>query len=652
MVYNKYGFVADPNKSKLHNAATMLACMPVWYYFTKPTNSACHNLCTEVQPPCNFRALLGLSLKFIPTPRYTNSSNLIQWTDRFRQDMFTKIFMAHTTNAIPRLFVRSDWSPPIKMVNYNLQLRVNNFIKRIFKTFTRKRARSNLLPFQRRLLAELRSTKTHVVINADKNLGPCIIERKHYIARTLQDHLTDATTYKQLTYTQAHQHISRIENQLSQFIDYYERKLDPADVKYLKKTADVKDPFPKFYVTAKVHKKPWKTRPIVSVSGSLLDGLGRWVDKILQPYFQATTTAIRSSTTLKDMLMALDPLPHNARFFTTDAVSMYTNIDTAHAIPVIERFVRDNHQYATLHERNAAIEGLNLIMKNNVFQFGDTYWHQLNGTAMGVSPSCMYATIYFAAYEQQLIERYPELKLYKRYIDDVIGIWTPLTIDDDIRWHSFQQEMNNFGRLRWEFSPRQSTINFLDLTITITNQGSIRTKLYEKPENLYLYLPAQSAHPFSNLKGLIHGMVYRTIRLTSDQTDQSNELQNLVRRLVARGYNQQFLVNIINHTYQRINKEKQATTPPEAAPPNNVCFFHTYYHPQDPKSSVIQQIFQEEMFKPRGMYKKLPDLLNHRKAKLGIDRMIIAYHRTPNLGNLLSARVMKSEDGPPVSSYI
>jgi hypothetical protein len=56
-------------------------------------------------------------------------------------------------------------------------------------------------------------------------------------------------------------------------------------------------------------------------------------------------------------------------------------------------------------------------MRNNIFQFGDTYWLQLKGAAMGVSPSCMYATLYFAAHEEALLIKYPELRIYKRYID-------------------------------------------------------------------------------------------------------------------------------------------------------------------------------------------------------------------------------------------
>ena len=661
MVFNKYGFVADPNLTTLHNAANMMSQMPFWYYMSKPTNLSCQNLCTNTQPPANFCALLGLGLKYIPKPRYTNS-NIVTATERFRHDLYTKIFLAHTQSEIPRLFIRSDWTPPIRMVNYNLQLRVNNLIKQATNLFIKKATKSNMLPYQRRMLADFRNNKTHIVFNADKNLGPCIIERAQYIKRALNDHLLDKATYQQLTIFQAKTHIDNLTNKLNEFISYYKHKLSHTDIKFLQKSLETtKDPYAKFYITAKVHKSPWKTRPIVSVCGSLLDGLGRLVDKILQPFSKNTTSAIKNSLDLKEMLVNLNPLPASARFFTADAVSMYTNIDTTHALAVIQQYIKQQPSiYATIHEQNAAIEGLTLIMKNNIFQFGDTYWLQLNGTAMGVSPSCAYATLYFAVHEQKLLKYFPELSFYKRFIDDIIGIWIPKSTNDDARWLLFQKEINCFGLLKWEFSKRATKINFLDLTLQLHIHGKITTKIFEKAENLYLYLPATSCHPFNNLKGLIHGMVYRTIRLTSSKDDQAIELQNLVRRLTARGYQQSFLTDIINKTYHQIqHKYELAKTqteddqkPDKGLNFDEVCFFHTFYHPNNPTSSQLQQLFQEAMMKPKGMYKLLPDLLNHRKAKLCVNRMIIAYHRTPNLGNLLSPRVLKREDGPRVSSYI
>jgi hypothetical protein len=303
----------------------MMTTMPFWHYISRPTNTACHNLCHTKQPPANYRALLGLGLKFIPKPRYTQSYEINKNLYRFQREMYVRIFMAHATNEIPRLYTKSEWEPPIRLINYNLQVRVNNFNKKIKQLFTKQQTKSNMLPYQRRILQEFRENKSHLVINADKNLGPCIIEREHYIKRALQDHLLDATTYKKLHILQATQHINNITDKLNNFINYYKNKLSPSDIKYLKNTLNTTDPYSKFYITAKVHKNPWKTRPIVSVCGSLLDGLGRFVDKLLQPYFRSIPSAVRNSIYLKDKLMELDNLPPTARFFTADAVSMYTN---------------------------------------------------------------------------------------------------------------------------------------------------------------------------------------------------------------------------------------------------------------------------------------------------------------------------------------
>jgi hypothetical protein len=148
MVLRKFGFVADPTKTPLHNAANMLSTMPYWYYSTRPINSSCHNLCQHIPPPTNYKSLLGLGLNYIPTPRYTNCNNMTNFLERFRQDIYIKMFMAHQSTTMPRLYQRSDLAPPIHLINYNLQERTNNFIQQTQHLFQRRRCKSNLLPHQ------------------------------------------------------------------------------------------------------------------------------------------------------------------------------------------------------------------------------------------------------------------------------------------------------------------------------------------------------------------------------------------------------------------------------------------------------------------------------------------------------------------------
>ena len=95
-----------------------------------------------------------------------------------------------------------------------------------------------------------------------------------------------------------------------------------------KKLKSNQSPYARFYLTLKAHKiKPGQTvdqlksLPIVSCPGSLLHGLGVWVDRKLQEVAQRTVSYLKNTLELKKELLDLN-LPTNARLFTADAVSM------------------------------------------------------------------------------------------------------------------------------------------------------------------------------------------------------------------------------------------------------------------------------------------------------------------------------------------
>lgn len=79
-------------------------------------------------------------------------------------------------------------------------------------------------------------------------------------------------------------------------------------------------------------------------------------------------------------------------------------------------------------------------------------------------------------------------------------------------------------------------------------------------------------------------------------------------------------------------------------------YFHVTYHPQGPPARQLQQIFTETVLQP-------PNALPFNELGLGgmdipLDAMVVAYHRSPNLENLLSYRKLSSRYGPPLSSML
>ena len=127
---------------------------------------------------------------------------------------------------------------------------------------------------------------------------------------------------------------------------------------------------------------------------------------------------------------------------------MYTNIDTTHAIEVISKWM-DSIPLSEGFPLAAVKSAMELVMFNNIFVWGDSYFLQLLGTAMGTSPVCMWATIYSAVHEMDsIIQKYGnKLLLFLRFIADIVGIWVGNSLDAS--WDDFKKEVNNVGILEW-----------------------------------------------------------------------------------------------------------------------------------------------------------------------------------------------------------
>jgi hypothetical protein len=602
-----------------------------------------------VQPPPRTKILLGLGLNFCLRPTKTTHHHDVGF-ERFTIDCHTRMFFAGDNNPPPprsQLFIRSNWRPDPTSLSLDFRSRVATFVVHAASLFQQKPAVSNLLLSQRLTLDSIRNDPHLIVMKTDKNLGPAIVDRMTYIRRAIDEHLSDHTTYRQLSASTALNRMKAVRIILSNFISASFQN-SPSDKKFLERSlASVKDDFSYFYLLAKVHKTPWRTRPIVSVSGSLLHGLGRWTDCQLQKICRHLPNMLPSSRVLVDRIRNLE-LPQSTRFFTCDATSMYTNIDTAHALSEIGQYLRQSAIcVAERIDPDILLQALSIIMNHNLFIFGDTYWVQLTGTAMGTPPAPMYATLYFAIHEERILKQFQrELLFYGRYIDDGVGAWSPdpaiSTAENHRRFQLLQSEFNRFGKLRWTFSALSPSVDFLDLTISLTPSGNIDTCLFEKALNLYLYLPPQSNHPPGTLKGLIYGTVCRIATLTTNPDKCITFTRRLFQRLLMRGYSASFLRPIF----------AQAVAPKSgrAQQPHTPLFLHVPFHARDKPSKAVQQVFRRFLLEPQHET-PLPLMRNRRGNPFKADRLIIAYHRSRNLGNLLAPRRLP-DTGAAVSSFL
>lgn len=132
--------------------------MPCWYYFDRPTHLAFHDLTTIIPPPKHLQSLLGLGLKFCPTPSFSTPS-VTHSLDHFRRDLFCKTYFAgkplNNSDYDAKLHTPSNWIPQDWMIPHSIHRRFRNFASSLQSKFHKKRCPSNLLWHQRLALASL-----------------------------------------------------------------------------------------------------------------------------------------------------------------------------------------------------------------------------------------------------------------------------------------------------------------------------------------------------------------------------------------------------------------------------------------------------------------------------------------------------------------
>ena len=166
-----------------------------------------------------------------------------------------------------------------------------------------------------------------------------------------------------------------------------------------------------------------------------------------------------------------------------------------------------------------------------------------------------------------------------------------------------------------------------------------------------------SCHPPRCHESLVTGMVLRIFRLCSRQRDVTTWLTKFYGYLLARGYQNDATLPLLERGIENATKYMATTNEQrrwrklakERA--NNKIFLHLKYHPCDPPSPVLQRLWRRCVLHPPGK-PHLTCLQNQFGERLPINRLVIAYGRHQNIGNLLSYRNISKRPGPKVSSYL
>ena len=291
------------------------------------------------------------------------------------------------------------------------------------------------------------------------------------------------------------------------------------------------------YGLPKDHKEQVPLRPIVSACGDPLAKISQLIEKILSQLLQFVPVHLSSTDEYLRRLSAAYPgqmLPEGSIVFSIDVINPYLNIPYQEATESAKRLLESHHEAIDMFGLNISdvIHLLNHCLSNNYLRFGNNYYRQTSGIAMGSRVAPPLAIIFMGSLEHHFNDTAPSKPdIYMRYIDDVLGVWThgSASLQQYFRHINSAHPSIKFTIDSTENAP---SIPFLDTKITVEPTARYTTELYIKPMSAGIILHADSAQPWKTKRAVLHSQIRRAIKLSSDSNACHRSLSIMYKRAV------------------------------------------------------------------------------------------------------------------------
>jgi hypothetical protein len=286
--------------------------------------------------------------------------------------------------------------------------------------------------------------------------------------------------------------------------------IDQATLEQIRPTGTV---IPRMYGLPKVHKPGVPLRPILDMHNSPYHQLAKWLVSLLEPLRKEISThSVKDSFDFVNHIERVHPV--NQQMFSLDVSSLFTNV------PLVETI---NYICEQIELRGMRIgipvpdlKKLLLLCTHNVqFSFDNQIYRQIDGVAMGSPLGPLLADIFMSKLENgPLNNLIGEFKLYLRYMDDIFVLAAKeVEVSGVLEWF-------NSAHPNLQFTVElesNNQLNFLDVSVIRTGDGSFRRRVYRKPTWTGQYTHFLSFVPLKQKRNLIRCLTQRAIRICSGE---------------------------------------------------------------------------------------------------------------------------------------
>jgi hypothetical protein len=277
---------------------------------------------------------------------------------------------------------------------------------------------------------------------------------------------------------------------------------------------------PVFHAIPKIHKNPWKIRPIVPMHSYCSTRIAMVIHDVLHPLVREYEWICESSKSfVTDLLSFTQGRLETWVLRTADVQSMYTNIETSRLLEALREAMAGRIDDSLSDFVLQAVEWLNASV---FFQFNSKIFWQKHGIAMGVACSPTLANLFMGVWEREFCVN-EKFTFYRRYIDDIFAL--------DIGTPQFFPVFPGLV-LDWE---AKDNIPFLDCEVHLHGQ-EVCVRPYTKTLAHYQYIPWSSGHPVHVKRSLVKTELLR-YSATSAKIEYFDERKKrLHTHLRSRGY--------------------------------------------------------------------------------------------------------------------
>ena len=413
-----------------------------------------------------------------------------------------------------------------------------------------KNVTSNTSKQKKDALKLLRDNEDIIVKPSDKCKGFVIMDKKDYVDRA-KAILTDPENYESVEKDLTHEVEARVkrvfkQNTKGKLPDKLVEDLTPRHSRT-----------PIFYGLPKDHKPSVPLRPVVSNCGGPTEKTSVMLEKILHQLIQFVPLHLVDTKDFLDKLKGFweaHDVPENAILFSIDVKNLYGSIPLDGAMEAVRETLE--HHFNDIDTCGLSVDEicdlLEQCLMNNVFRFGDEYFLQKQGVAMG-NPVAPIVAILFMNRFETLALQHASLKpaFLVRYIDDFAGVWLGGK-ESLVEFLNYLNSIN--GRIQFTCEMTEEgtgSIPMLDVLLTVTKQDSrckLTTELFIKPNNAGIILHYKSAHPKETKVNMVRSQFQRAIRLSSDEQARERSLGKIDDLLKKNGYPMQLVARIKRET--------------------------------------------------------------------------------------------------------